>query len=569
MNNKKDLLANLFTEASAYTNMDSIEALVDGGEDLSQIPVQPLYLAIKALPLDKASLVLTKMSSEQRRTCLDLDLWVKDNVDTEEFAFWIRSYSTCPDESVRQEFVGSTEFFLYLKSRFNIWTFDVEDPNYPDHDNYFLTDDNLLLVEFDQDFPFVAEIQRFIRELYGERGVEGAYTYLFKLVSASYMDLMEEEYQEKKERLRDLGFVDYYDSLAVESTFANQSLLENFIRKKQPTTANLDSKIANQNLHRSSITAYKNKMDSFSEELGKITDPKRSAYIQYSFIRLVNSTLSFGQALREGPVAMSRIGTRTKSLLELGFDYLLKEANKMDLYSLEEGHCFFDHFDFIDIYQVGHSLISIVQKPIKKSLAKFEMEDQKEAFLGTVLMEILENAFSPPVKSSKALDENFVELNNFETYTWFKRNMTLVDQLIPFSHGFYTQLKEMNEKGLIRDEFYLNYDVAGIDFESLLLTSLANFKLGDLDSDSKKLGLTPKEYRKFAKFFLSEKELLEDEKLEAELKEFILKFGLDKVDDIEAYFKKLLDKHLSGYDFEALPEEDFLHIGGPILLNLN
>lgn len=569
MNTKKDLLTNLFTEASAYTNMDSIEALVDGGQDLSQIPVQPLYLAIKSLPLDKVSTVLAKMSTEQRRTCLDLDLWVKDNVDTEEFAFWIQSYSICPDEVIRQEFVGSTEFFLYLKSRFNIWTFDVEDPNYPDHDNYFLTDDNLLLVEFDQDFPFVTEIQRFIRELYGERGVEGAYTYLFKLVSASYMDLMEEEYQEKKERLRDLGFVDYYDSLNVESTFANHSLLENFVRKKKPSTANLDSKIANQNLHRSSISAYKNKMDSFSDELGKIEDAKRSAYVQYSFIRLVNSTLSFGQALREGPIAMSRIGIRTKSLLELGFDYLLKEASREEIYKLEEGHCFFDHFDFIDIYQVGHSLVSILQKPIKKTLAKFEMEDQKEAFLGTVLMEILENAFSPPVKSSNGLDENFLEINNYETYTWFKRNLILVEQIIPFSHGFYTQLKEMDEKGLIRDEFYLNYDIAGIDFESLLLTSLANFKLGDLDSENKKLGLTPNEYKKVSKIFLLNKEIIEDAKLEIELKEFIEKFGLAKVDDIFPYFKKLLDKHLSGYDFDSLPEEDFLHVGGPILLNLN
>ncbi|MFT6070684.1 MAG: hypothetical protein ACJAT2_001354 [Bacteriovoracaceae bacterium] len=569
MNSKKDLLKNLFTEASAYTNMDSIEALVDGGQDLSQIPVQPLYLAVKALPLDKASLVLTKMSREQRRTCLDLDLWTKDNVDTEEFAFWIQAYATCPDEKVRQEFVGSTEFFLYLKSRFNIWTFDVEDPNYPDHDNYFLTDDNLLLVEFDADFPFVTEIQRFIRELYGERGVEGAYTYLFKLVSASYMDLMEEEYQEKKERLRDLGFVDYYDSLTVESTFANLSLLENFIRKKQPSTANLDSKIANQNLHGSAITSYKNKMDAFSDELGKITDAKRSAYVQYSFIRLVNSTLSFGQALKEGPIAMSRIGNRTKSLLELGFDYLLKEASEKGIYELDSEHCFFDHFDFIDIYQVGHSLVSIIQKPIKKALAKFEMEDQKEAFLGMVLMEILENAFSPPVKSSMGLDEEFLEINNFERYSYFKRNLILVEQLIPFSHGFYTQLKEMDEKGLIRDEFYLNYDIAGIDFESLLLTSLANFKLGDLDSDNKKLGLTPNEYKKFAKIFVARKQLREDHLIDEELKEFIEKFGLDKVDDILIYFKKLLDKHLSGYDFDTLPEEDFLHVGGPILLNLN
>ena len=36
----------------------------------------------------------------------------------------------------------SKAFILFLKARFNIWTFDIEDPQYPDHDYYFLTEDN-------------------------------------------------------------------------------------------------------------------------------------------------------------------------------------------------------------------------------------------------------------------------------------------------------------------------------------------------------------------------------------------------------------------------------------------
>ena len=63
--------------------------------------------------------------------------------------------------------------------------------------------------------------------------------------------------------------------------------------------------------------------------------------------------------------------------------------------------------------------------------------------------------------------------------------------------------------------------------------------------------------------------LLEASELEAVLKDFVDKFGLSEVDEIIAYLCKLLDIQMSGYDFSTLPEEDFVHVGGPLLLNLN
>lgn len=569
MNKKNNLLVNLLTEASAYTSMDAIEALVQEGMDLSQIPVQPIYLALKSLPMDRACTILPRLSKTQRQACLDLDLWVKDNVDTEEFGYWIQSYSLCEDESVRLEFIGGPEFFLYLKSRFNVWTFDVEDPEYPDHDDYFLTDDNLLLFEFDKDFPYVNEIQRFVRELYGQRGVEGAYTYLFKMVSESFMQLMEGEYQEKKERLRDLGFVDYFDSLIMENTFSNMSLLENFIKKKKPVTAKLDSSIASQNLHRSAISPFNDKLDSLSDELSKITNIDRSKFLQFSFVRLVNSTLSFGHALREGPIAMSRIGSKTRFILELGFDYLYTEAFSQKLYKLEEGINFFDLFDFKDLYQVGNSLLSIAQKPAKSALSKFSIEELKEAFLGPILNDLIDNAYSVPVKSSVLFNEKYEEVTSFHKYQNLEESLKFVIQITPFSNGLFNQIKELEKEGKIRDEFYLNYQLVDIDFECLLLTSLANFKLGHLETDDKKLGLTPKEYIKFASLFTDGEDLLPEKDLIASLDEFIKKFGLERVDAISAYLCKLLEQHISGYDFKNLPEGDFKHVGGPILLNLN
>lgn len=567
MSNKKDLLNNLFREASAYTNIDAIESLVEGGGNLAQIPVQPLYLAMKVLPMEKASTYLPMMSEEQRQACLDLDLWSKDDVDTVEFGFWVRTYALCPDEDIRKEFIGSPEFFLYLKSRFNIWTFDVEDPEYPDHDNYFLTDDSLLLFEFDDDFPYVNEVQGFVRELYGERGVEQAYSYLFKMVSGSFMEYQEEEYQEKKFRLRELGFVDYFDALQVENIFANRGLLENFLRKKKAATANLERKTANQNLHQTSIVAYKDKMGAFSDELGKIRDEKRSEYIQFSFIKLVNSTLSFGHALKEGPIAMTRIGNKTRSYLELGWDYITTEGKQF--YEIPEDGSLFDLFDFLDIYQIGNSLIGMTQRECKKVLNQYVIEDKREAFLGHNLSVIIENAFKVPVFSSELFVGEFSEVKTFENFKNLERGLKLINEVAPFAMGFHAQLEKMKRENLVRDEFYLNYKVDDLDFETLLLTSLANFKLGQLDDEGKKLGLTINEYKKFAGMVVKGESLLSADELNQMLDDFISKFGLDAITEVKLYLLTLLESHMAGYDFESMAEEEFVHVGGPILLNLN
>ena len=49
-------------------------------------------------------------------------------------------------------YYSSIQKILYLKGKMSFWTFDLEEPEYPDHDNYFLTECNQLLFEFDDDF---------------------------------------------------------------------------------------------------------------------------------------------------------------------------------------------------------------------------------------------------------------------------------------------------------------------------------------------------------------------------------------------------------------------------------
>ena len=170
----KDIIQKIVLEAGAYKSMDMIESLIEEGMDLSQVPVQPLYQAIKSLNTSEVSELLPRLSKEQRQAFLDLDLWFKDDLDVTEFGSWVAVYTCSKDEEIVQEFVQGNPFALYLKGVFNVWTFDVEDPIYPEHDHYFLTEDNLLLFEFHEDYEYINEVRDLVKKLYTELGVEKA-----------------------------------------------------------------------------------------------------------------------------------------------------------------------------------------------------------------------------------------------------------------------------------------------------------------------------------------------------------------------------------------------------------
>jgi hypothetical protein len=383
--NKKsqiDPINGLIYESESYNSFDQIERLVDDKYDLSNLPIQPIYLALKALPVEKVAELLPRFSKEQREIFLDIDLWQKDEIDFGHFPFWPVVYNLVTDDQVKKDFVTSEQFLLFIKSKFNIWTFDAEEPEYPDHDNYFLTDDGMLLFEFDEDYPYVSEVRELVKHLYYEFGVEYAYTFLFKMVSDSFLILQEEEYQKRKERMRDVGFVDYLDALEMENPFINIDFLNLYLQKKTEHKVELGPISKSQNIHNSALVAFKDKFKNVIDELLQIEDQSRLDYLQFNFIRLINGRLETTSALKNGSVAMSKTGAHTKSVIQLGFNYLHSIEGKKFVGNIGEKGIF-AKFDFGELYKIGNSLIVFNKKQLKKSLQVNGFEtDEKENFRG-------------------------------------------------------------------------------------------------------------------------------------------------------------------------------------------
>jgi hypothetical protein len=562
-----DLIHKVLLEANAYTSMGDIEKLVEKGVSLSSVPVQPLYFAIQKAPSDQVSALLPKLSKTQRQALLDIDIWQRDQIDPSNFGYWIEAYLKCEDDSLGIDFSQSDDFLLLFKSRLNIYTFDIEDPMYPDHDNYFLTEDNLLLVEYDDEFQYVNELKSLIQKMYSELGVENAYAHLFKMVSDSYMVWEEEAYHHKKERLRDFGFVDYIEALENLNPFRSFSELERFIKNKTTATGNLDPEVANQTLHSNVIVSFNEGLSSLHEEASKLNDAKREQFLQFAFVRMINSTLTLNDGLKSSSLELKRLSDETKAYLELGCEYLKSQWNKSE-FSL------FEDYDFFDFYRVGKSLININKSGLKKNLALYQLDsDQAQVFLGTWFSQFVEDTFLaiPKAKAFGAGAQSQL-VDNLKVYRFWCDQIQQLTELLPFVKGFYNTYQELVKKELIQDHFYLNYDVESIDFEALMITSILNFKLDKVDEDNKKMGLLRSELEEIISFLFKKagEEYylypMTSEVIDNLLTRFIEKFGLQNVFQAKEYFYGILGEHLNGYEWDQITIEDMAHIGGPILL---
>ncbi len=565
---RKDLLSQLLYEAQSYRKFEDIEKLVENGMDFSMIPLQPLFVSLQNTPSDQIAAILPKLSSEQRQALRDLDLWTKDNLDPEAAFQWMEIYSLCPSEEVVLEYVKSEDFLLSLKNQFTVQTFDAEEPEYPEGNNYFITEDNQLLIEYPEDFTMVNELKSFIRRLYGDIGVENAYAFLFKMVVDSYQIMEETVYQEKIERLRDFGFVDYYEALGLNTVFQKESQIDDFIKSKKGITGSLDAISANQSLHSSSLVSYQSGLDDLKEALNLVTDETRQQFLHFNFVRLVNGRMTLEDALKSGSTAMTRVGNQTKESLELGFDYVNKN------FQGKLGKTIFDTFDFADLYRVGHSMLEIEKKKIKKATEETEFdEDEAAYFLGMYWNSFLENSHGEIVKYKFDGSTKALEVKDFTSFNLWKAATNTFIQALPFVQKFYVSLQHLKSEGLLNDEFYLNYEVDNIDFEAIMISSFINFVGGHYEEQrAGKMGITIAELKAFYhKFFIKQGvEYLikgeEDPTLREKTFAFVKKFGLEDVEDFDRYLYQIMVEQLNGYEIDGMTEEDFKHVGGPILL---
>lgn len=545
----RDLIQNIFQEAKAYEQFDLIL------QDKSQIKHLP-SLALRSVivnsgPKQIADLI-PYLSKEQKETLFFIDFWKGDEINVEVFTRWIEAYPLVKDDDAVKSFVTSDFFLLFLKGRVNIWTFDVEDPLYPEHDNYFLTDDNLLLIEYDESFVHVSQLKDLLKQLYFHLGVEDAYSLLFKVVSESSNTLFEDFFQESSQSVRALGFPNYETLENIYACLPSTPKLNQFVMEvengKYKTSQGGDYISTEMPTHHGVKVFMHNK--SLRDLLSQLKDEKRLRFLTSNFSLLLNAVFQKEGAFEDqSSLSINRISTLVSDKLSLAISYL------------EHKESFFEYWDFMSLFKVAQSLIFIERRKIYKALKdKVILKDGDILkFYGDFIVEKIGPLFQGGAFNAYAL-ENFIMSTEYKDLRDKSNALQDFSLILDFANLSLQEWERIKDKDLVVEP-YFNVKVSDVDFEHILMTLFFKFIIKEKN---------PEHLKESFGLFLTEFQLVENdiglENLSV-FDDFIKKFMIHYQIPSQCfeYIQVVLEDHVIGNKFESL--EEYKYMTGILLMN--
>ena len=543
----------LASEAEALPGRRDVARLVEEGAPLARVPVPALLAAIKDADPESLPAHLEGTTREQRQALLDIDAWRKDDVDMGSLHFWTRAHLGAK-EALRREFSRSPSFALFLKGALALSTFDMEDPAYPDHDDHFLTEDGALLVEHGPMDPGLADAARaLIGELYADMGVERAYARLFKVVSDTWSNMVEEELRARNGRLADMGLMDHQEALELVSPAPLPVLLARATGTAAPPAPGAP-RVPPPSA--GAVAAFRGEAGPLERELAKAADAGRAAFLTADLARLVNGALVLDGALGAGDEACRASARKARDAVLLGLDHVAREAGDALKGPL------LGRLAPSDLHRHGTGLLRRRRAAVARALAASPFGDDA-SFLGPAWSAFLEGSLADPPRFAPGPGLAAAPVTTAAAWDAWGRRADLFARVLPLAEALARRLDGLKARGLLADRFYLNHDVDDIDLESILVSSLAAFALSAADAPpARKLGLTPSEFRRALPV------LTDGGAAGGRLvRDFLGSLGLGDVQGLDEHIGELVRDHLGGLPPGPLSDRDLRHVGGAVILD--
>lgn len=196
------------------TDLDEFLARPGSAERVRGAPYQDLFLAIKAVGLADSQELLLLATSEQRRGFIDLDCWRKDNFHMASFMEWMAAYMQCgPEEAaVAARAVNPNLLALFLNDNIRIHVLETDEPS-PELP-LILTPDRRFGIEIPGEGEGAA-MARLLLDAIFRMDASLGYDLIGRVRWDNRVSMEEEAYQNKRLRLEEIGFVDYYEALSI------------------------------------------------------------------------------------------------------------------------------------------------------------------------------------------------------------------------------------------------------------------------------------------------------------------------------------------------------------------
>ncbi len=286
----------------------------DARRKVQSAPYQDLFMVAKTVGLEDSLELLPLTLRQQRRGFIDLDCWRKDSFHIPSFLEWLAAFTQAgPEEVVRTARGLDPQLLtLFLKRNLKVHLIDPEEP--PPDLPLIYSPDRRYAAEITGEGDAATMGRLFLDALFRFDPSLG-YDLLDRVYWESEMELEEEAYQNKCQRLEEIGFVDYYQALDLY-----QDSAETLPPPPSPDK-DLSSPAASNTVPALLVTSL-HSGQYLLEGLAKINEPREAERIHYELAALSNRILSVHAIspgdLEKVPAALEEV----RDTLNLALEYL-------------------------------------------------------------------------------------------------------------------------------------------------------------------------------------------------------------------------------------------------------
>lgn len=431
-------------------------------------PYQDLFLAIKSVGLANSPELLLLATSEQRRGFMDLDCWRKDSFHMASFMEWMAAYMQCgPEEAAAAaRAMDPCLVALFLKDNVRVHLLETDEP-YPEHP-LVLTPDQRFGIEVTGQAEG-ATLARLLLDAIFRMDPSLGYDLIDRVRWDNRVSMEEEAYQNKRLRLEEIGFVDYYEALSIYgeggSTAAPQfqgaAEEENEIHRVSSTLPAL-------------LVASLAPGEHLWRALGSIRDTRQAERISQQLAALANRILSVHSVTAGDLEKVKPALEEMRDTLNLGLERLTRGRASLAPSALKQQ-------DMLGLFRTGFNLVADLRAEAHRVVhrGKLRLEGARRTLLESPQAEFLDGLrrhrplfFEGVQDSRRAGYRNFRGLADVESA---RRSLDRIEALGQIFWSLVAGPGPELEPEALRQ---VNQDPDDLRFQTLFVTAVLNQVLG-------------------------------------------------------------------------------------------
>ncbi len=325
------------------TDLEDFLAQPGSAKRVRNVPYQDLFLAIKAVGLADSQELLLLATLEQRRGFIDLDCWRKDSFHRPSFMEWMAAYLQCgPEEAaVAARAVDPNLLALFLKDNIRIHMLETDEP-LPELP-LFLTPDQRFGIEVPGEAD-AATVARLLLDVIFRMDASLGYDLIDRVHWDNQVSMEEEAYQNKRLRLEEIGFVDYYEALSIYGEVGTTAAPRHPVALEEEDAQRVSSTLP------ALLVASLAPGEHLWRALGAIRDTRRAELISQQLAALANRILSVHSVTTGDLEKVKPALEEMRDTLNLGLERLTQGRAALAASALEQ-------HDMLGLFRTGFSLL--------------------------------------------------------------------------------------------------------------------------------------------------------------------------------------------------------------------